>query len=136
MRDHAADRAFDQQFRVARPASLGVLGFMSANEAGEAHESFLVFLFAGEPHLFRVDHDDEIAGVDMRSEDRFFFAAKKVRGLHGDLAEDLVLGVDNPPLAWDFVGFSGKRFHRERKGTETMGEAVGCQQDVRGDFER
>src|SRR3954447_13042696 len=77
MRNHPADGAFDEQFRMALPASLGVLGLMTANVPGKAHESFLVFLLAGEPDLFGVDHDNEIACIHVGSEDGFFFAAKK-----------------------------------------------------------
>src|SRR3954470_13354965 len=112
MRYHAADGALDEQFRMAHAAGLGVLSFMPTYEAREAHESFLVFLLAGEADLFGIDHDNEIARVHVRSEDRFLFAAKEVCRLNGDAAEDLVLGVDDPPLARDLVGFSGKGFHR------------------------
>jgi len=134
--NHPADRAFDEQFRVAFAAGLDVFALMSADVTGETHEGLLVFLLAGQPHFFGIDDHDEIAGIDVRRVDRLFLAAQQIRGLHGDSTEDLVLGVNDPPFTGDFISFSGKRFHRERKGTETMGEAVGCQQDVRGDFER
>ena len=41
----------------------------------------------------------------MRGEDHFFFPAKKISRFDRDLAEDLILSIDNPPFAWDFVGF-------------------------------
>lgn len=128
--DHPADRALDEQFRVTGPSRFHVFGFMPAHISGKTHERFLVLFLAREPHFFGVDHDDEIAGIDVRRVDRFFFAAQKVRGFHGDTAEDLVLGVNDPPFAWDFVGFSGKRLHREREGTEATGEEWECQLDV------
>src|ERR1043166_228494 len=115
---------------MAPPPVLRVLCFMAAYETGKAHERFLVFLLAREPHFLGVDYDDEIAGVDVRRVDRLFFAAQKIGCFHGDAAEDLVLGVNDPPLARNFVGFSGKRFHREREGTESMSEAGGCQLDT------
>ena len=49
----------------------------------------------------------------MGGEDRLMLAAKQVGGLHGNVAEVLVLGVDHPPLAFDLGGFSGKSLHSD-----------------------
>ena len=100
---------------------------MAADEAGKTHEALLLFLFAGESDFFGIDHDDEIAGIDVRREDGFFFAAQKIRRLDRDAAEDLILGVNDPPLAWNFVGFSGKSFHPEEKGHGNYGCRRKCQ---------
>ena len=75
--------------------------FVTADEAGKTHEGLLLFLLAGDAHLLGIDHDHEIAGIDVWSEDRFFFAAEQVGGLDRDPAKDLVLGVDDPPFAVD-----------------------------------
>jgi hypothetical protein len=136
VRNHPANRALDEQLRMTRPPCFDVLRFVATHETGKAHESFLVFLLAGEPHFFGVDDDDEITGIDVRRVDRLFFAAQQIGGFHGDATQDLVLGVNDPPFAWNFGGFCGKRFHREREGTESMVEAGGCQQDVRRQFAR
>jgi hypothetical protein len=48
---------------------------MAADVTGKAHESFLLFLFAGHPHLVGIDDNDEITGIDVWSEDRFFLSA-------------------------------------------------------------
>ena len=132
VRDHATNGAFDEQFRVPRAAGASILGFMPAHEAGKTHEAFLFFLLAGEPDFFGVDHNHEIASVDVRSVDRLFFAAKKIGRFHGDLAEHLVVRVNDPPLARHFVGFCGKRLHQSGKGTEITGEGGGCQLLVPG----
>ena len=84
-------------------------------------------ILAGEPHFLGVDHDDEIAGIHVGGIDRLFFPAQKIGGFHGDLAEDLVIGVDDPPLARNFVGFCRKRLHQSGKGTEITGEVGRCQ---------
>src|ERR1700730_14435938 len=64
----------------------------------------------------------------MRRENRFLFTSQKLCRFHRDEAEDLILGVDQPPLAVDLTGFGGKRFHRRlKKGTETTGQAPHCQ---------
>src|SRR5438874_9276697 len=64
----------------------------------------------------------------MWSEDCFLFAAQKPSRLHRNATEHLILGVDQPPFAVDFVGFGGKRLHRRlKKGTETTGRGGHCQ---------
>src|SRR5437764_11733724 len=63
----------------------------------------------------------------MRRIKRLLFSAQKIGRLYGDAAEDLVLGVNDPPLAWDFGGFCGKGLHRSGKGPETTDEGGGCQ---------
>ena len=66
--------------------SAHVLGFVPADETGKTHESLLLFLFAGDTHFLSVDDDNEVAGIDMRSENRLFFAAQKFRCLDRDVA--------------------------------------------------
>ena len=128
VRNHAADGALDEQLRMPRAARFGVLRFMPADEARKTHETFLVFLPATEAHFFCIDHHHEIAGVDVRRVDNLFLAAEKIGRLHGDLAKNLVVGVNDPPLARDFVGFCGKRLHQSGKGTEItgVGRGVNC----------
>src|ERR1044072_6770036 len=116
VRDHSADRAFDEQFRVTRTPGPGVFGFVSTDESGKAHEALLFFLLARQAHFLRVDHDDEVTGVDMRRVNGLFFAAQKIGGFHGHLTEDLIVGVDDPPFAWHFIGFCGKRLHQGERG--------------------
>src|SRR5439155_17447847 len=83
------------------------------------HEGFLFFFLARHPDLVRVDHDNEIAGIDMWRENGLLFATQKPGRLDRDVAEHLIFGVDQPPLAVDLVGFGGKRLHqRLEKGTE------------------
>ena len=130
VRNHSADGAFDEQFRMAHPARLHVLGFVAADVTGEAHERFLIFLLSSEPHFFGVNDDDKIAGIDVRRVDRLFLAAQQIRGLYGDSAEDLVLGINDPPFAWDLISFSGKRFHAGAGGHGNYewrrGVSTGC----------
>ncbi len=92
---------------------------MSADESGKAHEGFLLFLLAGQANFFGVDNDNEIAGVAMSRVNHLLFAAQEIRGFDRDAAEHLVFGVNDPPLARDFVGFSRKRLHLELKGHES-----------------
>ena len=101
---------------------------MSAHVAGETHEAFLLFLFAGDTDLLGVDDHDEVTSIDMRRENCFLFAAQKSRRLDRHVAQHLILGIDQPPLAVDFVGFGGKRLHRRlKKGTEATGREGHCQ---------
>src|SRR2546426_5145736 len=113
---------------MTSPSRANVLGFMSAHVAGETHEAFLLFLFAGDTDLLGVDDHDEVTSIDMRRKNRLLFAAQKSRRLDRHVAQHLILGIDQPPLAVDFVGFGGKRLHRRlKKGTETTGRGGHCQ---------
>src|SRR6266567_9575942 len=47
----------------------------------------------------------------MWSKNYLLFATQQIRCFHSHLSQHLVLGVDHPPLAWDFAGFGRKRFH-------------------------
>src|SRR5437588_4077788 len=110
------------------PARTNAFGIVSANISGKAHETFLFFLLAGHADFVCVNDDDEVTGIDVRCENRFLFSAQKICRLHGDVTQDLIFGIDQPPFAVDFTGFSGKRLHRRlEKGTETTGREGHCQ---------
>ena len=115
MWNHPAHRTLDQQFGMACTPAPDVFGLVAPDEAGKAHITFLLFFFSRKLNLLGVDHDDKIAGIDVGSENGFFFSAQKFGGLDRDAAEHLVLGVDQPPLALNFVGFGGKGLHRGEK---------------------
>src|SRR5215470_14307078 len=102
--------------------------FMTADIAGKTHETLLFLFFAGHANLVRVNDNNEIAGVDVGSKNRFFFSAQEVCGFDRDATENLIFGVDQPPFAVDFIGFGRKGLHyRLKKGTETTGRQADCQ---------
>ena len=68
-------------------------------------------LLAGEPDFFAVDHDDEVAGIDVRRVIRAVLAAQDDRDLHRQPADDLVGGVDQVPLLRDFALLGQGRGH-------------------------
>src|SRR4029453_10070308 len=105
VRNHSADGAFDQQFRMASAAGPDTLGLVAADVTGKTHITFLFFLLSGEPDFFRVDDNDKVSGVHMWRENRFSFPAEQVGSLDRDATEPLVLGVDDPPFARHFGGF-------------------------------
>ena len=92
VRNHSADGAFDQQFRMASAARPGTLRFVSADVTGKTHITFLFFLLSSEPDFFRVDDNNKVSGVDVWGENGFFFPAQQVGSLYRDAAEHLVLG--------------------------------------------
>src|SRR5690349_11440600 len=96
-------------------AGADVFRFVSAHVPRKTHETLLFLFFPRNPHSVGINHDHEIAGVDMRSKNGLFFAAQQVRCFDRNPAEDLILGVNKPPLAVDFVGLSGKSFHQRLK---------------------
>src|SRR3970282_2665835 len=66
---------------------------------GVSVDALLLQLLSGQPPLRRVDHDDEIAAVLVRREVVLIFAPQDRSDLRGQPAEDLPLGVDQPPAA-------------------------------------
>ena len=111
--DHALDRAFDDQLRMATPAGLGRFGVVAADITGVAHVLLLRFLLAGKDGLFGVDDNDVIAGIDVSGEDGLVFTAKQDSGFFSHTTHDLIVGVDNVPLAFYLLGLGAKSFHRE-----------------------
>jgi hypothetical protein len=105
VRDHAPNGAFDEKFRAALAACAEGLRFMTANESREAHVGFGDFFFAADGHFGSVEDNNEVAGVNVRSEDGFVFSAKEIGGLDGDAAERLTGGIDDPPVALHLFGF-------------------------------
>src|SRR5205085_1638158 len=113
---------------MARTTRADVFGFVPANETGKAHEAFLFFLLAGHAHFVRVNDDHEVSGIDVGSENRFFFSAQKRSRLDRDMTEHLIFGIDQPPLAVNLVGFGRKRLHWSlEKGSEATGLRRHCQ---------
>lgn len=111
VRNHSSYGTFNQQFWMTTAARPDAFRFVPANVTGKTHIRFLFFFFSGDPHLFRIDNNHKIAGIDVWRENGFFFPAQQVGSLHGDAAEHLVLSVNDPPFAWHFGSFCGKGFH-------------------------
>jgi hypothetical protein len=59
----------------------------------------------------RIHHHNEIAGIDMRGEFGFVLAPKTVSDFGGQSAKHLVGGINNKPVALDFVRLGGKSLH-------------------------
>ena len=110
---HALDRFLE---RAARNTFLhfGKIGFVNA--AGIARVTVILFIqrfVAGNAQLGGVDDHDKVAGIHMWSELRLVFATQPARHFGGDMAEHLIVGVNNEPVVFDFLRFGGKGFHRD-----------------------
>ena len=103
--DHATDGMFDEEFWTALAASAEGFGFVTTDEAREAHVGFCDFFFSTDGDFGGVDDNDEVSGVNVRSEDGFVFSAKEVGCFDGNAAERLAGGVNDPPIAFDLFGF-------------------------------
>jgi len=103
--DHALDRALNEALRMLLADLARRFHLLATNIPGVAGVNFLGLLAAAEADLLGVDHDDEITSIDVRRENRLVLAAKQTGGLDSDVSQDLVLGVDNPPLAFHFLSF-------------------------------
>src|SRR5690606_23572097 len=86
----------------------------TAGVAGVAVSQLVLPLVAGEGNLLRVDDDDEVTGVNVRSEDRLVLTAKQRRSLRGKPAEDDVLRVDDMPAALHIAGLRAVGAHGSR----------------------
>jgi len=62
-------------------------------------------LVPGEAGLLSIDDDNEVAGINVRSEDGFMFTAEEAGCLDSDFPDDLVLGIDDVPRALDVSWF-------------------------------
>jgi len=113
VRDHTLYGALDQEFRAAFAALAEGLGLVASDETGETHVALLGLLLASDLYFRSIDHNNEITCVNMRGEDALVLAAKQIGGLDGNMTEVLVLGIDYPPLAFYFGGFSGKSLHSD-----------------------
>ena len=109
------------------PARPGTFRLVPAHVTGKTHIAFLLFFLPGEPDFFRVNDNHKISGVDVRRENGLFFPTQQIGSLHCNASQYLVLGVDDPPVARDFGGFLGKRFHGAKKSPETTGNGTLCQ---------
>jgi hypothetical protein len=49
----------------------------------------------------------------MGGEDGLVLAAQEDGGLFGHATDNLVVGINNVPLAFDLLGFGAESFHRE-----------------------
>src|SRR5438105_3181699 len=122
VRYHSAHGALDQQFRMTRTTGAHIFRFVPPNVTGKAHETLLLLFLAGDADLFGIDHDYEIAGIDMGRENRFLLTAQKLCRLHRDATKHLIFGIDQPPFALNIGCFGGKSLHwRLKKGTEATG---------------
>src|SRR3954447_6473812 len=75
-----------------------------AGIAGMAVIELLVELVPRDVDLLRVDHDDEVTGVDVRRVLRLVLAAQRVGDRRRKPPERLAVGVDDVPLASDLSG--------------------------------
>ena len=111
LRKHAIHRTLNEQDRTALANNARGLHLLATNVAGETGVDLGIFLGSGQDDLIRVDDHDKVAGIYVIGENGFVLATQEAGSLHGDLAQDLALGVDHIPLALDFVRLGGKRLH-------------------------
>jgi hypothetical protein len=79
----------------------------------------LLALLARDGDLLRVDHDDEVARVDVRRVGRLALAAQRVGDLGGEAPEGLPLGVDEQPVALSVVGVGDVGLHERGRATHS-----------------
>src|SRR5690606_31131437 len=104
---HPADGVADDLLRTP----LELLGeralAQAAGVSGVTVVALLLQLLAGDPDALAVDHDNEVAGVDVRRVGRLPLAAQRVGDARGKAPEGLAVGVDDVPLARDLARLRG-----------------------------
>src|SRR5688572_2404104 len=98
LRQHALHRELDNALRMGRDHLFKRNELLATHVAGVTEVLLLFFLVAGQTNLVGIDHDDEIAGIDVRREQRLALAAQDGGDFTGQPAEDFALRIDHPPL--------------------------------------
>jgi len=111
VRDHPADSALDEQLGPTGPDLAGSFDLLPSDVSGVTGVDFLGLLVPTELNLLGVHDDDMVTSVDMRGEDGLVLATQEFGSLHSHLAEDLVGGVNDVPLAFDIGSFGRKGLH-------------------------
>src|SRR5262249_39711847 len=68
-------------------------------------------LVPGEDHLVSINDNNTVTGIDMRSVAGFMLPTQNLRNFSGQAPHDLVLGIDNIPLANHIFFPNGNRMH-------------------------
>ena len=106
VRYHTFNGTMNEKFWATLTDFLDSLHFLIANvSTALAGVEFLLLLFTGQADFVSIDDDHEITRINVRSEDWVIFTTDQIGGGHGDLAEDLILGIDDPPLAGHVLSF-------------------------------
>ena len=111
LRQHALHRPLQDPAGKPR-VQLGIVDLAdSTREIGVAVVFLVEGLAPGHAQFRRVQHDDEIAGVDVGREFRLVLAAQARRNLRREAPEYLVLRVDDVPAVDYIVCLGGESFH-------------------------
>src|SRR6185436_8051771 len=109
---HALDGLLDDplgKFALEDRARRALLD--AADIAGVMAIDLVLALPAGQHDLFRVDDDDVVAIVDMRSEGRLVLSAQPHGHDAGETTDDKTGRVDHDPLLLDIGGLGRKSLH-------------------------
>src|SRR5271157_2082593 len=117
MRQHAFDRVFHHQRRLTVEALLVLLALDAAGVASVVIIGFLVRLQAGDLHLFGVDHDDVVPGIEEGRVLRTIFTSEDARHPRRQPAQGLARRIDNKPFTRNFP-LREIRGHRELSRVE------------------
>src|SRR5690606_20102806 len=108
---HALDSLLE---RTTRKTLLHFLEVRFSDTARVARVTivFLVVSFgAGNNDIGSVDHDNVVAGVNVRGEFWLVFSTQATCDFAGHTPEDLALCVDNVPVTLDFMRLGHKGLH-------------------------
>ena len=103
--NHAFDGPLKDKLGTTFPNLGWSLDGLATNVSRVTCVDLILLLIAGEPGMLGIDDNDEVTGINVRSEDCLVLATEKTGCLHGDFANDLVLGINNVPSPFDVGWF-------------------------------
>src|SRR5690606_8711786 len=87
------------------------LGLQVADVAGEPVVHLVLQLGAGDRDLLRVDHDEVVAGVDVRGVAGLVLAAQAAGEFGGEASGGLAIGIDEVPVPLDGLVLGAESLH-------------------------
>ena len=104
--DHTADSTLKQKLRATLTHFTRCFYLLITYVTSVTCVDLFALFVTTKDNFFSVDDDDIVTSINVRSEDWLVLATELVRCLNGNLTENLVLGIDDVPLALDVLCFS------------------------------
>jgi len=95
---HAANSVLNDECRLLRKEVRRSSEALTSRETGVARVDLVGQLVARELHLVRIDYDDEITAISVRSVAGLVLASEDLSHLRRKTSQHLVRRVDNEPL--------------------------------------
>ena len=103
--DHSFDGPFEDELGLASADLGGSFDGLAADVTGVTGVDLVTLLVSAEAGVLGIDDDNEVAGINVRSEDGLVLATEEAGSLDSDVSDDLVLGINDVPRTLDVSWF-------------------------------